>query len=354
MLPFGKDKAIKERDNWLKKREALSNQHSEIFSQHLHQKHIASTKESESFQLRYDALRMANLKSEYPGGLPTLRKVCDKLQWEIKQAEWARDNRRAWSININECKQIFNKLNTLLQQQDLAIKNAERLEPQIEVAHERLEEHEADKPPASHAMLASYDKEIEALSKEWQRITDAISKQSTDNEATQHAEREVTAAQEKLDALEAAAALGESSDDEQQKASGALTRARNKLESLKNAKAQREAAKRGLNRKLEEIEQERSKLADERAEVATEVYLDDLAAAEQQLWDMLNHADLHALVKKINDTRELHNLAFRHGNGEAEHIARQGPFEPLKVEMEVKHFIAHEAAKKLSQETIRI
>ncbi|MGP5326784.1 hypothetical protein [Vreelandella titanicae] len=357
MMPFGKDKALKERDNWLKKRESLSDEHSDIASQHRQQKHIAATQDAETYQLRWDALAIMGVNTSYVhanGGLPGLQQICAQLNRNIKEAELASSKRQPYTINIDECKGMLKKLDAHLKQKELALKNAERLEPQLEVAEERLEEHEANKPPASHALLTSYDKEIEALNQEHQRILDAISKQSIDSEATQHAEKEVAAAQEKLDGLEAAAALGEMSDGEQQQATSVLTRARKKLDDLMNTKARREAARRGLERKLKDVGEKRDTFAKERADLAQEVYLDDLADAENQLLDMLNHPDLHALVKKINETRERYNVAFNHGNGDAESTARRKPQAPLTVNIEVDRLIALEEAKALNRAGIRI
>ena len=354
-MPFIKDKAIKERDNWLKKRESLSDECSDIDNQHSRQQHIAATQDADTYQLRWQALALMGVNTSYVdanGGLPSLKKVCEQLDRSIKEAEWARDKRQPFTIHIGECKGMLKKLDTHLKQKDLALKNAERLEPQLEAARERLAEHEAKKPPASHAMLASYDKEIEALSQEWQRIMDAISKQSIDSEATQRAEKEVSAAQEKLDGLEAAAALGEIGEGEQKQAASLLTRARNTLEDLMNTKARREAARRGLNKKLVEVEQHRDALAKERAELAKEVHWSDLATAEQQLLDALNHPELRALVQKINQARELYNLAHHHGTGEAAHIARRGPLEPLKVETKIAYFKAHEDRRRLNDTKI--
>lgn len=356
MMPFGKDKALKERDSWLKKREALNDQRMEISSDHGHFTDIATAKASEADDLRREALELLHVRTDVipEGQMPSSQRIRDMLKASIDRAEAFRAKGQRFDIAIAPCQEMFEKLNGILQQKDLAAKNAERLEQQLEVAEERLEAHEANKPPASHTMLASYDKEIEALSKEWQRIMDAISKQTIDSSETQQAEREVAAAQEKLDGLEAAAALGEMGDGEQQQATSVLTRARKKLDDLMNTKARREAARRGLERKLKDVGEKRDTFARERAELAQEVYLDDLADAENQLLDMLNHPDLHAVVKKINETRERYNVAFNHGNGDAESTARRKPQAPLTVNMEVDRLIALEDAKALNRAGIRI
>lgn len=343
-MPFVKDKALKERDNWLKKRESLSEQYRDISSEHARHKGTEATQRSESAQLKREALELLHVRTDVipQSEMPSAHKIRDMLKASVDKAEEHRKRGLRFDIAIAPCREMFEKLDSILMQQDLALKNAERLEPQLEVARERLAEHEAKKPPASPAMLASYDKEIEALSQEWQRIMDAISQQSIDSEATQRAEREVSAAQEKLDGLEAAAALGEIGEGEQKQAASLLTRARNTLEDLMNTKARREAARRGLNKKLVEVEQHRDALAKERAELAQEVHWSDLATAEQQLWDALNHPDLRGLVQKINQARKLYSAALNEGNG----------IRPLKVETKIDYFVAHKDRKRLNNSTI--
>lgn len=343
-MPFIKDKAIKERDNWLKKRESLNDEVMAISGEAYSQKGIAADKRLESQQLIRKALRLLNVRDDVipDSQLPSSHKMRDMLKASVDKAEEDRKRGQRFGIAIAPCREMFEKLDSILMQQDLALKNAEKLEPQVEAARERLAEHEAKKPPASHAMLASYDKEIDALNQEHQRIIDAISQQSTDSEATQRAEREVSVAQEKLDGLEAAAALGEIGEGEQKQAASLLTRARNTLEDLMNTKARREAARRGLNKKLMEVEQHRDALAKERAELAQEVHWSDLATAEQQLLDALNHPDLRGLVQKINQARKLYSAAANGGNG----------IRPLKVETKIDYFVAHEDRRRLNATTI--
>lgn len=356
MLPFGKDKAHKEWVNWLKKREALNTKVMEVNSGLLKYRELEKSKGNEAFYMRREALETLGIshKNSPESGLPNSTKLRNMLSSAVKNAEGLRDRGQAFDINIAACRAMHTKLDSILQEKASATKNIESLEIQLQTTEERLREHEDNPPDAGHAALKAFDDELAALDKERSRVESAINSQTPNGEETDQAERDVAAAQEKLDALEAAAALGESSDEAQQKASGVLTRARNKLEESKAAKARREAAKRGLNRKLEEIEQKRSALADERAEVAKEVYLDDLADAENQLLDMLTHADLHGLVKKINETRELVNLAFNHGNGDAEHIARKKPHSPLTINIDIKHLVALENAKELNRAGIRL
>lgn len=357
MLSFGKDKAHKEWSNWLKKREALNANVVDVNSDLCKYKELEKSKGNEAFYMRREALETLGIshKNSSESELPNTTKLRDMLSIAVKNAEELRKQGRAFDINIAACRAMHAKLDSILQEKALAAKNIESLKIQLETAEERLHEHEDISPEAGHAALKAFDDELAALDKERSRVESAISNQTPNGEETDQAERDVAAAQEKLDALEAAAALGENSDEAQQKASGALTRARNKLENSQAAKARREAAKRGLNRKFEEIEQKRTSLADERAKVAKEVYLDDLADAENQLLNLLNHADLISLVKKINETRIELNRAFIHPAVYSKNsVSSNQAYPPLTVNIEIDQLIALENAKELNHAGIRL
>lgn len=357
MLPFGKDKVHKEWVNWIKKREALNANVMEVNSGLLKYRELEKSKGNEAFYMRREALETLGIshKNSPESGLPNSTKLRHMLAVSVEKAEELRKRGQTFDINIAACRAMHTKLDSILQEKASATKNIESLEIQLETTEERLREHEDNPPDAGHAALKAFDDELAALDKERSRVENAISNQTPNGEETDQAERDVAAAQEKLDALEAAAALGENSDEAQQKASGALTRARNKLENSQAAKARREAAKRGLIRKLEEIGQKRTSLAEERAQVAKEVYLDDLADAENQLLNLLNHADLISLVKKINETRIELNRAFVHPAVYSKtSVSSNEAYPPLTVNIEIDRIMALENAKELNREGIRL
>lgn len=354
MLPFGKDKSVKEWRSWIKERNRLKGEILDLEIRGRDAKGLASKLACLTRMESHKGLELLDVKVHQfaESELPTPDDVAPMLQAAISSAEKGRHvPGKTFNINVGEARKTLNDLRYSLEDRDKAQRSSGDLADRLELVRERLEELENAPPKAGHGALKALDEELKSSRDEASRVTAAMEARHDTGGAVATAKEEAARAQERVDDLEAAAALGEVGDGERQAASAALTKARNKLTDAKDAADRQAAAARGLHRQLDKVNARIKELEDLRAEVAREVHMDDIAAAEIELVDMLGSDRVRELVETINASRSALNQAINYLNGSER---KSGPHSSLKLTIEASHLIAHPEWKEFNRSGIKV
>ncbi|MGL6213685.1 hypothetical protein [Billgrantia desiderata] len=353
MLSFGKDKSVKEWRSWIKNCKQLKNDIIDLKTKVEAAKKQAQKTGFDAKLVGYAGLEVLGVEvHNIPANeLPGPDKVVSMLEAGIANDEQAGRIRGGVSnLNRSEAKKALNDLRHVLEAREEERRVITDLTQRLELAEERLETLEDSPPKAGHGALKAIDQELESARDELSRINAALEARHDTGGAVDRAQEEAGRAQERVDDLEAAAALGEVEEAERQAASAALTLARNKLADAKGNADRQAAASRGLQRQLEKVAARIQELDDLRAGVASEVHMEELEVAETQLVDLLGGDKVRELVETINASRLSLNRALNHLNGRERNT---GPHSPLKVMIEASHLVAHPSAKDLNKSGIK-
>lgn len=348
MLGFGKDKAVKEWESWINKRHQQQEARVKITAQ---KREAEQRKRQAIQQARLAATPVLEItgfpvRNTSPSETPSPEATIKKVDYEIRRAEAARSSGQGFSMNIGEVKSALEELKTSIREKEAAEEHFDRLSEEEERLEQVLEEIEDHPPKAGHGALEAFDSEIQAAEQDVSRIDRALEAMNDDGSLLQQAKEEADRAQERLDDLEATAALGETSEEEQRTAASALTKARTKVQKTKDETGRQESARRGLERKRSEVLARLEELGHLYADIAREVYLSDLESAESRLVEFLGSDDIKSLVEEINATRLKFNKAANHGE---ERSPANSPFAPLKVEIALGHLVQHPDRKDLNR-----
>lgn len=184
------------------------------------------------------------------------------------------------------------------------------LEKEEESLNNKLEELKANPPEADTTALELLDKEQAQLESEKTRIREVIENMTGNSGDIKKAEQEEKTAQDHLDSIEAAAALGESSDSEQKSAATNLAKAKTQATKTREELERRAAACRGLESKLEKTIEQLEGLRILRAEVAAEVYRKEMQESEERLIAFIEAEEMQGLAKKLHAARSGYESAI--------------------------------------------
>lgn len=190
-----------------------------------------------------------------------------------------------------------------------AEENAAELEQARAELEERREAIEAEAPKATPAALATLRKEWEATTAERDRIRRTVDGMAHDDSALTLAAESEKAARERLEEAEALLAMGESGKGEVTNARAAAEKARTAHAEQQAEHARQDAARRGLSRKLEEVENRAEGLGRAYRQALGRVREAELSALEQSLVSDLEHLlaeRLEAMAAIYADLEEAH------------------------------------------------
>lgn len=362
MLPFGKDKAAtKTEKEWQAWNEECIRLASESIDIETSRKDAEKEEKNAAWMAKQagrQALSVLGVKvHQFPESeLPRPDEALRMLQSAISRAEQARENRTSFNLNISDANEALDDLQTALRGRDEAASNAQALAERLAETTQRLEALKGAPPKAGKSALSALDNELTKSQGEAARIRSALdARRDPDGGAEALALAEVEQAQQQVDDLEAAAALGDVGEEETQAANARLERARNKLGDAKaaavDAAERQSAASRGLTRQLERLEERIVELENVRASVAREVYREELEAVEIELVALIDNAQVRGLVENINALRGSLNQAINHLNGNA---PRAVPVAPLKLRVDIEYLFAHPEARALNSTGIKL
>lgn len=217
------------------------------------------------------------------------------------------DQRRAFVADIRDG---LRNASAALDEAEQALADAEKRHTEL---NDELAEIEKQRPKASHSSIKALAAEIERGEGDCQRIEDAITSMDDDGSAHSLAQNELLEAQQRLDDLEAAAALGDADKDAKRAATTALAAARKKAEGAKQDADRQTSARRGLERRLETTRAQVDELAAVKREVARHVYESEMAAAEAALLKHLSQEAIQPLIDRLNESRDSFNAVAGEG-----------------------------------------
>lgn len=184
--------------------------------------------------------------------------------------------------------------------------------------------------PATRQGLEEMAEAIAAQRAELERVNRALEALDT-NEATPGAATELAAAQLRVDEVAAAAALGEADEAEQRAAATALAKVRQRASNPQEARKHSEAARRGLERKAEELAAGIDHLQQARREVEADFYEAEWKKAEGRLVALLEGDTLAKTMQQLRESRNAYSRAYRSAYGSAptivgkDHLEISGP-----------------------------
>ncbi|WP_431023313.1 hypothetical protein [Halomonas sp. H5] len=184
--------------------------------------------------------------------------------------------------------------------------------------------------PATREGLSTLAEAIAGQRAELRKVRQTIDRLSEDNGDPGSGETgELEAAQCRVDELAAAAMLGDVDEAEQRAAATALAKARQRAAPPLEARKNSAAARRGLERKAEELSEGVEHLEQARRELAAEVYESEWKEAERRLVELLEGEELAGIMRQFRDSREAYSRAYCAAYGAAPTIVGESH---LKVE----------------------
>lgn len=183
-----------------------------------------------------------------------------------------------------------------------------------------LEEELAEIDAAGHGVpttrkgLARLTDAIAGQRADLARVNQALADLETGETDTGAAAAELEAAQQRVDELAAAEALGEVDEAEQRAAATALAKARQRAAGPGESRKLGEAARRGLERKAEALAAGIDHLEHAAREVEADVCRDEWAEAERRLVDLLEGDELARTMDRLREARAAYSRACRAAN----------------------------------------
>ncbi|SDO20025.1 hypothetical protein SAMN04487957_104219 [Halomonas shengliensis] len=180
-----------------------------------------------------------------------------------------------------------------------------------------LEEELAEVNAAGHGVpttrkgLARLTDAIAGQRAELARVNQALADLETGESDAGAAAAELEAAQQRVDDLAAAEALGEVDEAEQRAAATALTKARQRAAGPGESRKLGEAAHRGLERKAEALAAGIDHLEHAAREVEADVCRDEWAEAERRLVELLEGEELAHTMERLREARAAYSRACR-------------------------------------------
>lgn len=170
--------------------------------------------------------------------------------------------------------------------------------------------------PTTREGLATLAAAIAGQRADLERVNQTLADLET-SEADTGAAADLEDAQRRVDELAAAEALGEVDEAEQRAAATALAKARQRATGPGESRKLGDAARRGLERKAEELAAGIDHLEQARREVEAEVCEADCRDAERRLVELLEGDELAALMDRLRDSRTAYQRAHRAAYGDA-------------------------------------
>ena len=171
--------------------------------------------------------------------------------------------------------------------------------------------------PATHRGLATLSDAIAGQRAELERVNRALADRDSGDSDSGGAAAELEAAQQRVDELAAAEALGEVDEAEQRAAATALAKARQRAAGPGESRKLGDAARRGLERKAAELAAGIDHLEQARWEVESDVCRAEWAEAERRLVELLEGEDLAGIMDRLRDSRAAYHRAHRIAYGSA-------------------------------------
>ncbi|RDB43829.1 hypothetical protein DU490_05300 [Halomonas sp. DQ26W] len=165
--------------------------------------------------------------------------------------------------------------------------------------------------------LTAMEDAIACQCAELARVNLALADLESGEDDTGGASADLEAAQQRVDELAAAAALGEADEAELRAAATALAKSRQRASTPQDAAKHSEAARRGLERKAEELAAGIDHIEQTRWEVEAEVCRAEWAEAERRLVDLLEGGELVEVMNRLRESRTAHHRAHRIAYGNA-------------------------------------
>lgn len=219
-----------------------------------------------------------------------------------------RIHQREWRLESNDRRTFVADLNSGLREAYTRLSESRQALTDAEKRHSELTDDlasvEKERPKASHSSIKALTAEIEHSEADCQRFENALADMVNDGSAYSLAQNELAEAQQRLDDLEADAALGDANKDAQRAAANAIAAARKKSETAQQDAARQTSARRGLERRLEATLALIEELTTIKSEVARHVYESEMAAAESALLKYLSQDTIQPLMDRLNDARD--------------------------------------------------
>lgn len=353
MMGFGKNKPAKEWRNWLTKRQELQDKLGHLTAQRHDAKRQLDKAKWEASAQRRTLLELTGVEVHniQASSLPSPAQTAARIEQELQHQEAYRAAGQRFSWNLTDVHQELSSLQRLISDVDTANARHDELIEEEENTRKAAETVEAAPPKAGHGALEAFDAEIQAIEASVQHIDQTLEAMQDGASLLADAQTEVLRAQEQVDELEAAAALGEIDDSEKATASTTLKKAQAEVENAKAQANRQEAARRGLQSKRTAFAERLEELRQMHADIAREVFTEDLASHEQRLVEILASRDVQELVEAINSTRKRFNQAINFGDSRP---SVNSPLEPLKLTVELKHLSHHPDHKQLNRSGIKV
>jgi len=189
-----------------------------------------------------------------------------------------------------------------------------------------LEEELAEINAAGHGVpptrrgLATLSDAIAGQRAELERVNRALAERESSDADTEGAAAELEAAQQRVDELAAAEALGEVDEAERRAATTALAKARQRAAGPGESRKLGDAARRGLERKAAELAAGIDHLEQARWEVEADVTNAEWGEAERRLVELLEGPELGEIMDRLRESRTAHHRAHRIAYGDAPRI----------------------------------
>lgn len=353
MLGFGKNKAVKAWQDWIAQRDAQREELSSVKGRLRQLEKDRSRAKKNAFWEAHPVLELTDfpVKNKPLSEFPSPQEVVAKVEWGLQQQESQRDRGQGISWNLNEVRSALSKLKPLVEEAERLDAEWNQLLDQQARLQEAVDSLESNPPKAGHGALEAFDNEIQSAEEAISRVDRTLEGMSDGDSLVAHAKEEAQRAQARLDDLEATAALGEANEEDQRTAAATLKRAHAEVEQAKAEASRLESARRGLERKRHQLIERRDDLGTKHAEIAGEVYLEDLASAEQRLVEALGSDEIRELVEEVNAGRRQLNQAVNHGESTS---PTNSPFRPLSVAIEFDALKHHSESKQLNRVGIKV
>lgn len=234
------------------------------------------------------------------------------LQSKHKGLEY-RDHRELWAKQEAELTETESKLAA-------AQAKAAALTESTATMKQELAELEAQHPKADDKALAALAAAVTSIENEQARVRAALEASASDKDGDA-IEDELEAAQARLDELAALAALGQDTGEDQKAAQVELSKAKTKAEKQLKQEEQKAAARRGLEKKLIELEGKAGEAGKIRDQVARLVYGRHLEDTERRLVDYVLSDELKQIMADLRETQDKLNACspgsnYTHGKRE--------------------------------------
>lgn len=174
--------------------------------------------------------------------------------------------------------------------------------------------------PTTRRGLATLADAIAGQRAELERVNRALAERESSDADAEDASAELEAAQQRVDELAAAEALGDVNEAEQRAAATALTKARQRAAGPGESRKMGDAARRGLERKAAELAAGIDHLEQARWEVEADVCRAEWAEAERRLVELLEGPELAETMARLRKARNAHHRAHSIAYGDARQI----------------------------------